>query len=629
MIYESPFGLLPAPPSVNAHDYLLQSRPEGFQTPLSKIVHVDAVTGTQRTYGEFLARVNACARELCTPVSQGGLGLPDHKHAMVGVYSDNSLDLIVLIHALLKSAIPFALISSYATPFELKHALTKSGATHIFLEPSRLSTVRTVCKDKSVTLKTSNIFYIEGKEGDTRTSVESLVQSGHGRARKNVRLTGGETGGFKSRPADKDTLAYLVFSSGTSGLPKAVMISHGNIIFSMMQFGVAAQDMLKFRPLPPGAPEPCVLGFLPIYHSYGLYVYVFRSLVTGSTIILMPRWNLPLALESIPKYKVNALTLIPSIIHTMLHSPLFKSPTLDLSSVTAVGSGAAYLPPSLAREFVSHFPSVPKSPSDPSTSGTGVPSGYGMSELSIAASMGSVIPGMCNGKIKKGVPVGSVGVLLPGMQARIMVEEEGKEGGAPKLRDAKPGEPGELWLRGYNVALGYYKDPKSTRSTFGFSSGKDDKGGWLRTGDTFRIDEDGFLFFEDRGKDTLKISGLQVSPREIEAFLLQSPDTAPLLTDVAVAGVITSHSSRTEDELVPRAWVVPSLAGRALGERKLTREVTKSIEGGLSKYKWLRGGVEIVDEIPKNPTGKVLKRVLVDRYNSRHKSGHRRSMAKL
>jgi acyl-CoA synthetase (AMP-forming)/AMP-acid ligase II len=104
--------------------------------------------------------------------------------------------------------------------------------------------------------------------------------------------------------------------------------------------------------------------------------------------------------------------------------------------------------------------------------------------------------------------------------------------------------------------------------------------------------------FSDRNKDTLKVSGMQVSPSELEAFLL-SPSTAvsSLIIDVTVAGVSTSHSSRTEDELVPRAWVVPSMAGRALGEKQLRREVEKAVEEGMSKYKWLRGGVEVVDEV--------------------------------
>lgn len=128
--------------------------------------------------------------------------------------------MIVLLHALLKSAIPFALVSAHSKPFELAHSLSKAACTHLFVEASRLQDAKRACKDKSVhrTLKANNIFFIEGKRGD-RLSVDSLVQAGQKRA---ARLHGGvvDASSFKSRPANKDTLAYLVFSSGTSGLPK-------------------------------------------------------------------------------------------------------------------------------------------------------------------------------------------------------------------------------------------------------------------------------------------------------------------------------------------------------------------------------------------------------------------------
>jgi len=638
MIYKSKFDPLPEPPPINVHDFFF-NRPDAPQFPPDLVIHIDAITGSQRTREDFLSRVDACAREMCTPTSEGGMGLADVKDVMVGVHSDNSLDQIVLIHALLKAAIPFSLISSYSTPFELNHVLSKSAVTHLFVEPSRLSNAKRACKEKRVnqTLKANNIFFIESgrPHRDDRLSVESIVQAGK---KKAARINGGVIGGakFKARPVTRDTLAYLVFSSGTSGLPKAVIISHGSLIYSIMQWGLTTQEVLKFRPPLEDAPQACTLGFLPIYHSFGLHVYVFRSILAGAKVVVMPRWNLQLALECIPKYRVTGLALIPSIIHTMLHSPQFNNPSLDLSSITSMGSGAAYLPPSMARKFASYFPNlIQEFPASGSTSkgDTRVSTGWGMSEVTIAGTLSSVIPGMCSGRITKPVPVGSVGVLLPGVEARIVLPPSPSAEKPPQIiagetvlkgyQDAKPGEVGELWVRGWNVALGYYKDEKSTRETFGISTGDEMGGGWLRSGDRFWIDEDGFLYFSDRSKDTLKISGMQVSPSELESFLLSasssSTSVSSLITDVAVAGVSTSHSSRTEDELVPCAWVVPSMAGRALGERELKRRVEAAVKEGMSKYKWLRGGVEIVDEIPKNPTGKVLKRVLVDRYNARNK----------
>jgi long-subunit acyl-CoA synthetase (AMP-forming) len=136
---------------------------------------------------------------------------------------DTKQDYITLVHALLKSAIPFALISSHSTLFELTHALSKAGVTHLFVEPSRLPNAKRACKEKRVnqTLKANNIFFIEkGRpDRDDRLSVESLVQAGR---KKSARLNGGASDmpTFKATPATRNTLAYLVFSSGTSGLPK-------------------------------------------------------------------------------------------------------------------------------------------------------------------------------------------------------------------------------------------------------------------------------------------------------------------------------------------------------------------------------------------------------------------------
>jgi len=143
--------------------------------------------------------------------------------------------------------------------------------------------------------------------------------------------------------------------------------------------------------------------------------------------------------------------------------------------------------------------------------------------------------------------------------------------------------------------------------------------GWLRTGDRFRVDETGTFFYEDRMKDTLKISGAQVSPAEIEKTLLTQPDK--LITDAAVAGV---EGGRTSDERVPRAWVVLSDEGKKLGEQEVTARLMKWTQEKLSRYKWLKGGIGFVDEIPKSPTGKVLRRVLQDAHAKKGKT-----MAKL
>jgi len=244
------------------------------------------------------------------------------------------------------------------------------------------------------------------------------------------------------------------------------------------------------------------------------------------------------------------------------------------------GSGAAYLPPKLSQQFTQLL----KLPAD-------TREGYGLSEATISA-LTQPAPGVL-GWLQP-VP-GSTGVLLPGQEARI-VREDGS--------DADVDEPGEFLLKGPNVTLGYWNDNEATREAFL-------PGGWLRTGDRFRVDANGAFMYEDRLKDTLKVSGAQVSPLELERVLLAQPDK--YILDAVVAGVPGGRKG-LEAEKVPRAWVVLSERGRAAGEQHVRQALEQWTQQNLSKYKWLTGGIAFVDSIPKSPTGKVLRRVLQDEY---------------
>jgi len=199
--------------------------------------------------------------------------------------------------------------------------------------------------------------------------------------------------------------------------------------------------------------------------------------------------------------------------------------------------------------------------------------------------------------------LGSAGVLLPGMEGKI-VKEDGSEAGV--------NEAGELWLKGGNVVPGYWGNEKATWQTF--------SDGWLKTGDQFKVDELGRLYFVERAKDTLKVSGSQVAPTEIEALLMAHPEG--LIVDACVAGV---SGGRTSDEKVPRAWIVLSDSGRRIGTREVIQRLEEWTKKNLSKYKWLRGGIDTVVEIPKSPTGKVLRRMLQDR----HEREQRKPLARL
>ncbi|KAL0061959.1 hypothetical protein AAF712_011243 [Marasmius tenuissimus] len=567
MHYKSPFPTPPPVADINAH-HVFFNRPDQAQWP-DFTFHIEAETGKKRMYKEFVARVKAGITALGTPVSEGGLGIESGE--MVGIMSENSMDYPVIVHSLLALATPFALISAYSTRFELLHAFRLSKITRLFVQPRYLQAALSVAKEAGLSTKK---IYIMGGEVKGHRSLSGMIE----------RVQKVNISQLAPRAAVRDTLAYLVFSSGTSGLPKAVMITHGNLLYSLSQAFVIVQTVLAVATPPtPPTPEgiPIGLGFLPFHHSYGLHAFCYRHLLAPSTVVILAKWNAEVALRVIPKYRITTLNLIPSVVHQLVNHP--RLPKTDLSSVTSVGSGAAYLPPELAARF-SAF-----------TKNAQFGEGYGLSECTIAA-LTQPYPGILGDKYKR-IP-GCAGILFPGMEARI-VREDGSEADADEV--------GELYLKGGNICKGYWNNEKATQEAL--------VDGWLRTGDRFRVDAEGNFFFADRAKDTLKVSGIQVSPVEIEDVLLAQPDK--LISDVTVAGV--QGHGRTSDEKVPRAWIVLSEAGKVKGASAVVKVLEQWQQENLSKYKWLRGGIEVVKEIPKSPTGKVLRRVLVDRYEQRFK----------
>ncbi|KAG9075934.1 hypothetical protein FS749_012336 [Ceratobasidium sp. UAMH 11750] len=384
------------------------------------------------------------------------------------------------------------------------------------------------------------------------------------------------------------------------------MISHGNLNACYAQVLIWAFHAIQVQPPPQPVHTqyPVGLAFLPMYHTMGLHIYIFRHFIAPSTLVVLPSWNVDNVLRCIHKYRVTAMALVPSLFFQLLAHPKLRSKEADLSSLLGLGTGAAYLPPDTEKEFLK----VLEAKGAKGAKIAKVSSGYGLSESTIAI-MSQPADGMLGGKLNS--VLGSAGVLIAGHEARLCLEAPA---GTPveDLVDVAPGEPGELYVRCPNNALGYWDNEDATREAFL-------PGNWLRTGDRF-LYKDGHFWFQDRAKDTLKVSGVQVSPAEIEAVLKAHPNA--YLSDVCVAGV---PGERDSGELVPRAWIVLSSAGHEAGSKKVIAGLHEWVQGQLSKPKQLRGGIEIVKEIPKNPTGKVLRRVLQER----HAKGHGRIRAKL
>jgi acyl-CoA synthetase (AMP-forming)/AMP-acid ligase II len=297
---------------------------------------------------------------------------------------------------------------------------------------------------------------------------------------------------------DPARAALLPCSSGTTGLPKAVVLTHGNLAAGVAQIRLALGL----------TPDDVVLGAAPYAHVMGFVGALAAPLVAGATVVTLPRFELPALLAAIERHRVTVLVVPPPVAAALAGAP----PTADLGSLRLVVCGGAPLTPELHGRLADRVPAAV------------VGQGYGMTETTLAIP----IPDP-----RTGTPPGSAGRLAPGTELRVVDPDTG--------RDQGPGQPGELWVRGPQVTPGYLGDPAATAALFA-------DGGWLRTGDLGLVDPDGYVVVIDRLKELIKVNALQVAPAELEALLLTRPD-------VADAAVVGRPDPRTGE--VPVAVVVP------------------------------------------------------------------------
>ncbi|KAI0316386.1 phenylacetyl-CoA ligase [Amylostereum chailletii] len=412
-------------------------------------------------------------------------------------------------------------------------------------------------------------------------AVEDLVQEGlRGEKRfEEVRLA---KGGARTK------VAFYCFSSGTTGKPKAVAIQHYAPIANIVQISVANRIHEAYAPgerrrFNPGDVH---LVVIPLFHMYGLIWSLHWSLFAGMASVIVPKFDFVRMLKDIARYRVHNVALVPPQIVALCKSP--ETRKHDLSSLRALVFGAAPVSAELTDQLIRLFPEAEMG------------QGYGMTELSMLALMFPLTQ-------KIGVP-GSAGQLLPGCVAKIL-----KPDGTP----AKTGEPGELVLWSPSAALGYHNNPQATKETF--------VDGWVRTGDEVSVDAEGNFYVVDRIKELIKVRGFQVAPAELEGFLL----THPAVADACVVGLPDDYSGE-----VPRAFIVlkPEAAARVRvesgEEKRLMAGIAKFVADGKVAYRRLAGGVEFVDEIPKTPSGKILRRHLRDAARAQMKAENARGVLK-
>ena len=345
-----------------------------------------------------------------------------------------------------------------------------------------------------------------------------------------------------------DDVVVLPYSSGTTGLPKGVMLTHHNLVANICQ----CDHAIVYQP-----DGEVALAFLPFFHIYGMQVLMNGLLANGVTVVTLPRFDLDQALSLVQEHRITRFFAVPPVVLALAKHPAVDS--YDLSSLVQVFSGAAPLGAEIAMEAEKRI-------------GCEVVQGYGMTELSPVSH--TTPPGMFK--------AGSSGVTVSNTESRIVDPDTGE--------DQPFGERGELWVRGPQVMKGYLNNPEATAATL-------DSDGWLHTGDVAIIDEDHHMTIVDRVKELIKYNGFQVPPAELEALLITHPE----VNDVAVIGIPDESAGE-----LPKAFIV-----RSPGSEVTAGDLQAFVAEHVASYKHIRL-VEFIDEIPKSASGKILRRLLRD-----------------
>lgn len=480
---------------------------------------------------------------------------------VVLIYSPNHVDYPPAIWATHRLGGIISGANPAYTAEELLHQIQIVKATLIIAHPSSLHTAlgaaRAACipSDRVITFGES-----------TQPTVESIIQLGlrNEPAFVERRLKKGE---------GKTKVAFLNFSSGTTGKPKAVAIAHYAPIVNVIQIAQYTKVNENYVPWEEQRfrPSDIVAGVLPFFHIYGLVFSVYAVPFFGMSVVVIQKFAFTDFLRSIERHRITHLTLVPPQIVLLCKHPEVNN--YDLSAIRFLISGAAPLSAELVNQLMKVIPNAQ------------IGQGYGLTESSTSLIMYSVDQ-------KIGIP-GSAGQLLPGVVARV-VKPDGSLAGF--------NEPGELRVKTPSLALGYWNDEQATKETF--------VEGWLYTGDEVIIREDKEVFIVDRLKEIMKVRGFQVAPAELEGCILDHRDVA----DTCVVPIPDNYSGE-----VPLAFVVlhASTANRVEKDSreadKLKASIMKHVADNKVAYKRLAGGVEFIDVIPKNPSGKLLRRVLRDR----------------
>jgi acyl-CoA synthetase (AMP-forming)/AMP-acid ligase II len=489
-----------------------------------KPAFIDGPSGRSLTFGEFGAGVRGIAARLAE------LGF--RRGDVFGIFAPNSPEWAVAYHAVASLGGATTTINSLYTADEVAYQLEDSGAKFLMSVPA--------FRDRAEAAAARAGIWVDFLGGDG----DSPLWSG-------AWWEGGTPPEVVINP--REDLVVLPYSSGTTGFPKGVMLTHHNIVSNLAQFA-------QIHHL---SEEDRVIAVLPFFHIYGQVVIMNNGLYKGATVVTMPKFDLQPFLKLLQDHRITRAYLVPPIILALAKHPVVDD--YDLSSLRLIMSGAAPLDASLATKCEQRL-------------GAHVIQGYGLTETSPVT---HCTPDDDPAKNKPG----SIGPPLPNTEVRVVDWGTGENFG--------PNQDGEIWIRGPQVMQGYLNNPEATASTI-------DEEGWLHTGDIAHADSEGYFTIVDRLKELIKYKGYQVPPAELEAVLLSHPHVA----DAAVIPKADEECGEIPQAFVVRAGEVEADALMAyVGERVAVHMKVRE--------------VEFVDEIPKSTSGKILRRVLVERERAR------------
>ncbi|CAJ1941880.1 unnamed protein product [Sphenostylis stenocarpa] len=531
-IFRSPLPDIPIPTHLPLHSYCFQNLSQFQHRPCL----IDSETGDILTYAE----VDLAARRIAAGLHKIGIRQGDVIMLVLRNCPQFALAFIGASHR--------GAVVTTANPFYTTAELTKQAVA----TKTRLVITQSAFVDKIKSLADDNEVMIMCIDNFSSENVNDGVL--HFSALTNADET--EAPAVKINP---DDVVALPFSSGTSGFPKGVMLSHKNLVTTVAQV-VDGENAHQYA-----ASEDVLLCVLPMFHIYALNSILLCGIRSGAAILIVQKFEMTTVLELIEKYKVTVASFVPPIVLALVKSG--DAHRYDLSSIRAVVTGAAPLGKELQEAIKARLPHA------------AFGQGYGMTEA------GPLAISMAFAKEPSETKPGACGTVVRNAEMKIVDTDTGLS--LPRNKT------GEICIRGTKVMKGYLNDPEATERTI-------DKDGWLHTGDIGYIDDDDELFIVDRLKELIKYKGFQVAPAELEALLIAHPN----ISDAAVVPMKDEAAGE-----IPVAFVV-----RSNGSEITEDEIKQYISQQVVFYKRI-GRVFFVDSIPKAASGKILRKELTARLN--------------